>query len=217
MKVSIDDIKRLKSLTGVGLTDAKKALEEADGDFDKALEAMRKKGLTKAEKRGEREARARPVVANLVAVGLFRRGGIVSVHSRWRRSVRRRPRHSVALAHHHDPPLAVPARPVHHHRCRPHRGERPHRPVRRRRRRHERLRPARRGRSGFVARCERQRGIGDGADAEARRHRRLGVAPRRRLGDLHRRQQRQFAGNARNRLDTAATRRAVGRQRGDRG
>ena len=58
MKVSIDDIKRLKSLTGVGLTDAKKALEEADGDFDKALEAMRKKGLTKAEKRGEREARA---------------------------------------------------------------------------------------------------------------------------------------------------------------
>lgn len=58
MKVSIEDIKRLKSLTGVGLTDAKKALEEADGDFDKALEAMRKKGLTKAEKRGEREARA---------------------------------------------------------------------------------------------------------------------------------------------------------------
>lgn len=58
MNVSIEDIKRLKSLSGVGLTDAKKALEEADGDFDKALEAMRKKGLTKAEKRGEREARA---------------------------------------------------------------------------------------------------------------------------------------------------------------
>lgn len=58
MNVSIEDIKRLKSLSGVGLTDAKKALEDADGDFDKALEAMRKKGLTKAEKRGEREARA---------------------------------------------------------------------------------------------------------------------------------------------------------------
>lgn len=58
MKVSIDEIKRLKNLTGVGLTDAKKALEDANGDFDKALEAMRKKGLTKAEKRGEREARA---------------------------------------------------------------------------------------------------------------------------------------------------------------
>lgn len=58
MAVSLDEVKRLKSLTGVGLTDAKKALEDADGNFDKALEAMRKKGLTKAEKRGEREARA---------------------------------------------------------------------------------------------------------------------------------------------------------------
>lgn len=57
MGVSIEDIKRLKDLTGVGLTDAKAALNEADGDFDKALEAMRKKGITKAEKRGEREAR----------------------------------------------------------------------------------------------------------------------------------------------------------------
>jgi len=55
--ISIDDIKRLKNLTGVGLTDAKAALTEANGDFDKALEAMRKKGMTKAEKRGEREAR----------------------------------------------------------------------------------------------------------------------------------------------------------------
>lgn len=58
MAVSIEDVKRLKSLTGVGLTDAKKALEEAGGDYDKALAALRKKGLTKAEKRGEREARA---------------------------------------------------------------------------------------------------------------------------------------------------------------
>ncbi len=58
MAVSIEEVKRLKDLTGVGLTDAKKALEEADGDFDKALAEMRKKGLTKAEKRGEREARA---------------------------------------------------------------------------------------------------------------------------------------------------------------
>src|SRR5579884_1787185 len=58
MAVDIDTIKRLKDLTGVGLTDAKKALEEANGDYDKALAAMRKKGLTKAEKRGEREARA---------------------------------------------------------------------------------------------------------------------------------------------------------------
>lgn len=57
MAIDIAEVKRLKELTGVGLTDAKAALEEANGDFDKALEAMRKKGLTKAEKRGEREAR----------------------------------------------------------------------------------------------------------------------------------------------------------------
>ena len=57
MAVSIDEIKRLKALTGIGLTDAKAALVEADGDCDKALESLRKKGLTKAEKKGEREAR----------------------------------------------------------------------------------------------------------------------------------------------------------------
>jgi elongation factor Ts len=56
--ISIDEIKRLRELTGVGITDAKAALVETNGDFDKALAAMRKKGLTKAEKRGEREARA---------------------------------------------------------------------------------------------------------------------------------------------------------------
>ncbi|MBC7708289.1 elongation factor Ts [Polaromonas sp.] len=57
MAVDIETIKRLKDLTGVGLTDAKAALADANGDFDKALEAMRKKGLTKADKRGEKEAR----------------------------------------------------------------------------------------------------------------------------------------------------------------
>ncbi len=56
MSVSLEEVKKLRDLTGVGLTDAKKALVETDGDFDKALEAMRKKGMTKAEKRGEREA-----------------------------------------------------------------------------------------------------------------------------------------------------------------
>jgi len=57
MEITIEEIKRLRSLTGVGITDAKKALVESNGDFDKALEAMRKKGLTKADKRSEREAR----------------------------------------------------------------------------------------------------------------------------------------------------------------
>lgn len=56
--ITIEDIKRLKNLSGAGLTDAKAALVEAKGDFDVALAAMRKKGLTKADKRGEREARS---------------------------------------------------------------------------------------------------------------------------------------------------------------
>lgn len=55
--ISIELIKKLKELSGVGLTDAKNALVEAKGDFDQALEAMRKKGMTKAEKRGDRETR----------------------------------------------------------------------------------------------------------------------------------------------------------------
>lgn len=45
-------------MTGVGITDAKKALVDSSGDFDKALNAMRAKGLTRAAKRNEREARS---------------------------------------------------------------------------------------------------------------------------------------------------------------
>lgn len=54
--ISLIEVKKLKELTGVGLTDAKQALVASDGDFDKALSEMRKKGLTRAEKKGEREA-----------------------------------------------------------------------------------------------------------------------------------------------------------------
>lgn len=57
-KISIEDIRKLREMTGVGLTDAKLALVKANGDFDKALASMREKGLTKAEKRAEREARS---------------------------------------------------------------------------------------------------------------------------------------------------------------
>lgn len=77
MAITIEDIKKLKDLTGVGLTDAKQALVEADGDFDKALEAMRKKGLTKAEKRGERETRS-GIVASYIHDG--RIGSLVELN-----------------------------------------------------------------------------------------------------------------------------------------
>lgn len=56
--ISTDDIKKLRELTGVGITDAKQALVDAGGDFDKALAAMRKKGFDKATKRAGREAKS---------------------------------------------------------------------------------------------------------------------------------------------------------------
>ena len=56
--ISIEDIKKLRTQTGVGMTDAKAALVEAGGDYDKALEAMRAKGLAKAAKRADNEASA---------------------------------------------------------------------------------------------------------------------------------------------------------------
>ncbi len=56
MAVDFDTIKRLNSLTGIGLTDAKKALEEAGGDYEAAYEALRIKGIAKADKKAERTA-----------------------------------------------------------------------------------------------------------------------------------------------------------------
>ncbi len=59
MAFTAADVKRLRDQTGAGMMDSKKALEEADGDFDKATEILRVKGAAKAAKRGaEREASA---------------------------------------------------------------------------------------------------------------------------------------------------------------
>ena len=59
MAVSAADVKRLRELTGAGMMDCKKALDEADGDFDKAAELIRiKLGKKMAERGAEREASA---------------------------------------------------------------------------------------------------------------------------------------------------------------
>ncbi|WP_026927613.1 translation elongation factor Ts [Granulicoccus phenolivorans] len=50
------DVKKLRDATGAGMMDAKKALTEADGDFDKAVDILRVTGLAKAAKRAERDA-----------------------------------------------------------------------------------------------------------------------------------------------------------------
>lgn len=56
MTSEIDAIKKLNSQTGIGLTEAKKALVQAGGDYDKAYEQLRVKGLAKADKKMERTA-----------------------------------------------------------------------------------------------------------------------------------------------------------------
>ena len=64
MAITAADVKKLRDVTSAGMMDAKNALVEADGDFDKAVEILRVKGQAKAEKRaGEREATAGLVAA----------------------------------------------------------------------------------------------------------------------------------------------------------
>lgn len=55
MAVTIADIQKLRKMTGAGLADCKKALTEADGDMDKAVELVRERGLAIAAKRSDRE------------------------------------------------------------------------------------------------------------------------------------------------------------------
>ena len=55
MAISIEDIKKLRAMTGAGLADVKKALTEAEGDFEKAKELIRERGLAIAAKRSDRE------------------------------------------------------------------------------------------------------------------------------------------------------------------
>ena len=56
MAVTMADITKLRKMTGAGMMDCKNALTEADGDYDKAMEIIRKKGQAVAAKRSEREA-----------------------------------------------------------------------------------------------------------------------------------------------------------------
>ena len=56
MAVTMADISHLRKMSGAGMMDCKKALEEANGDFEKAMEIIRKKGQAVAAKRSDREA-----------------------------------------------------------------------------------------------------------------------------------------------------------------
>lgn len=63
VKISVADIQKLREITGAGMMDCKKALEESAGDFDGAQDWLRKKGIAKAAKREDREAREGVVIA----------------------------------------------------------------------------------------------------------------------------------------------------------
>ncbi|QYR11461.1 translation elongation factor Ts [Prevotella sp. Rep29] len=66
-KANMDDIKKLRTMTGAGLADVKKALEEAEGDFDKAKDLLRERGLAIAAKRSDRETSNGCVLVKKVA------------------------------------------------------------------------------------------------------------------------------------------------------
>ncbi len=57
MEIKASQVKELRDKTGAGMMDCKKALMEAEGDMDKAVEILRKKGIAKAEKKASREAK----------------------------------------------------------------------------------------------------------------------------------------------------------------
>ena len=56
MSVSAEEVKKLRDKTGSGLMDCKKALQEAEGDMEKAMQVLRQKGLAKAKEKSSREA-----------------------------------------------------------------------------------------------------------------------------------------------------------------
>ena len=70
--MSIEDIKKLREMTGAGMMQAKEALTEANGDIEKAQEILRVKGMAKAEKKADR-------VAGAGLIGSYVHGGRIGV------------------------------------------------------------------------------------------------------------------------------------------
>ncbi|MFA5620436.1 MAG: translation elongation factor Ts [Weeksellaceae bacterium] len=64
-KVSASDVSKLRNITGAGMMDCKKALEESQGDFDKAIEILRKKGQKVAANRADRDSVEGAVIAQV--------------------------------------------------------------------------------------------------------------------------------------------------------
>ncbi|MCB0783519.1 MAG: elongation factor Ts, partial [Flavobacteriales bacterium] len=69
MAITASDVNKLRQMTGAGMMDCKSALTEANGDFDAAVDILRKKGQKVAAKRADREANEGYVVAKTNADG----------------------------------------------------------------------------------------------------------------------------------------------------
>ncbi len=78
MKITAEMVKELRQATGAGILDCRKALEASEGDFDKAVDYLREKGLAKAAKRMSREAKDGKVAAYIHGGG--RIGVLVEVN-----------------------------------------------------------------------------------------------------------------------------------------
>lgn len=74
-EISAADVKKLRTMTGAGMMDCKKALQEANGDFEAATDIIRKKGQAVASKRADREATEGVVLAGVTKDGAL--GAIV--------------------------------------------------------------------------------------------------------------------------------------------
>lgn len=78
MEVSVDSIKALRARTGAGIMDCKRALQETDGDLDRAEEALRRQGIVAASKKASRETNQGLVDSYIHSGG--RIGAIVEVN-----------------------------------------------------------------------------------------------------------------------------------------
>ena len=79
MAITTEQIKELREATGAGILDCRKALEQADGDYKKAVDVLREKGLAKAAKRADRAASEG--ILELYSHGNGRVGVMVEVNS----------------------------------------------------------------------------------------------------------------------------------------
>jgi elongation factor Ts len=78
MAITASEVNKLRQQTGAGMMDCKKALEESNGDFEKAIDYLRKKGQKVAANRADRDAKEGLVLAKVTADG--KRGAVVVVN-----------------------------------------------------------------------------------------------------------------------------------------